>query len=191
MPLLPAPLPDELRGDFLRRRARFGLALLIVALLAAVPLFGRLDRLWPSVAALEGVPFLMAATLLGGALAASPVLALIGLLLVVWYGVESVYQPRRRPSRGLDRLIVALGLTVWFGPAVALLATAARAIATGSIHFSRPARDYDLATDPIAFWQGVGFWVIGAAVLGYAAWRYWRAKLTTSRAPESTPRTGA
>jgi hypothetical protein len=177
MALLPAPHPDELRGDFLRRRARFGLALMVAMVLAAAPLFGRLAELWPPIAALEGLPFLAAATLLGAALALVPLLALIGFLLAVWYGVESVYQPRRRASPVADKVIVGLGLLVWFGPALGLVVAAARAIATGRIHFTRPPRDYVLATDPIAFWQGVGFWLILAAGLAYVAWRYWRGKL--------------
>lgn len=185
MPLLPAPRHDELRGDFLRRRARFGLLLLAAAMLVAVPLFAGLGRLWPTIAALEGVPFLVASTLLGGVLAASPVLALLGLAMALWYGVESVYQPRRRASPGADKLIVALGLAAWFGPSLALLAAAGRAIARGSIHFTRPPRDYVLATDPIAFWQGVGFWLIVATCLGYGAWCYWRPKLAAGPATPS------
>src|SRR5574337_1247866 len=131
MPLLPSPRRDELRGDFLRRQALFGL------------------------------------------------------LMALWYGVESVYQPRRRPSPGVDKAIVGLGLTAWLGPSLALLAAAGRAIATGSIHFTTPPRDYVLATDPIAFWQGVGFWLILAAGLGFGAWRYWRPKLTARAAAPS------
>jgi hypothetical protein len=177
MPLLPAPRSDELRGDFLRRRARFGLALLVVMLLAAWPLFSGLDRLWPAVAALEGTSFLATATLLGAALALTPLLAVVGFLLATWYGVESVYQPRQRATPLSDKLIVGLGILVWFGPSLGLVAAAGWAIVKGSIHFTRPPRDYVLATDPIAFWQGVGFWLIVAAGLGYLAWRYWREKL--------------
>jgi hypothetical protein len=176
MPFLPAPRPDELRGDLLRRRARFGLLLLVAMAAVAAALFAGLARLWPPIAALEGAAFLAAATLLGGALAAAPLLALVGLLVAVWNGVESVYQPRRRATPAVDKLILALGLGVWFGPSLALLAAAARAVASGRIHFSRPPRDYFLASDPIAFWQGVGFWLIVAAALAYPAWRYWRGK---------------
>ena len=43
--------------------------------------------------------------------------------------------------------------------------------------FRGTARDYFLATDPIAFWQGVGFWLIIAALAGFLAWRYWQPKL--------------
>jgi hypothetical protein len=178
MPLLPAPRPDEPRGDLLRRRARFGLLLLLAMAPASLVLFGGLERLWPPIAALDGIPFLAAATLLGAALAGAPLLSLVGLVVAVWNGVESIYQPRRRATPGLDRVIVVLGLVVWFGPSLALLAAAGRAVVTGRIHFTRPPRDYLLATDPIAFWQGVGFWLIIAACLGYLAWRYWQPKFT-------------
>ena len=183
MRLLPAPRPNELEGDFLRRRARFGLVVLIAMGVAGVVLFNELTALWPSIAALEGIPFLLAATLLGASLATTPLLALTGLALAVWHGVESVYHPRRKASPILDKLIVALGLMVWFGPSLALLAAAARAIVAGRIHFTRPPRDYVLATDPIAFWQGIGFWLIVSTGLGYIAWRYWRTKLTETPSP--------
>lgn len=178
MLLLPTPHPDELPGDFLRRRARFGLVLLALATLVSVLAFGGLAQLWPVIASLEGVPFLFAATLLGAVLAGGPLLALTGLVLAVWCGVESVYRPRRRPAPRADRLIVALGLLVWCAPSLGLLAAAGRAVAIGRIHFSQPPRDYLLSTDPIAFWQGVGFWLIAAAGLGYLAWRYWKGKLS-------------
>jgi len=77
----------------------------------------------------------------------------------------------------LDRVIVGAGLLVWFMPALAAIAQAVRALTTGRIHFVRPPRDYLLATDPIAFWQGVGFWLIIAALAGFLAWRYWQPKL--------------
>jgi hypothetical protein len=187
MPLLPAPRPGEPKGDHQRRRARYGLILLIAASLAAVALFARLEALWPAVAALEGTPFLLAATLLGAGLAGAPLLALTGLVLAVWNGVESVYQPRSRATPLADRLIIALSLAVWCAPSLALVAAAARAIAAGRIHFSRPPRDYVLATDPVAFWQGVGFWLIVAAALAYLAWRYWRGKFAPPSGPSQVP----
>ena len=51
-----------------------------------------------------------------------------------------------------------------------------QALASGRIHFVRPPRDYFLATDPIAFWQGVGFWLIMGSLFAFLAWRYWRGK---------------
>lgn len=174
-PLDPSFMPYP--GDRLRRRAGLWTLTSLGAAALAILLFRELADLWMRIAHLEGLAFLSSATLLGGALAVIPLLALVGLLLAVWNGVESVFQPRSRPTPTLDNLIVAAGMLVWFSPALAALGAGVLAIATGRIHFSRPPRDYFLATDPIAFWQGVGFWGIVAASLGYVAWRYWQGKL--------------
>ncbi len=180
LPSAAASTPDTeavFSGDRARRRAGFGLLVLAVGLFATWQLFSRLPAIWPHVEALDGTVFLLAATALGAALALAPLSALIGLALALWLGVESVYRPRRQPSIAVDRLIVAFGLTVWFSPTLACLAIVARALQQGRVHFVRPPRDYFLATDPIAFWQSIGFWLIMAAVTGFLAWSYWRGKL--------------
>jgi len=94
---------------------------------------------------------------------------------------------RKASGALLDRVIVGAGLLVWFMPALAAIAQAVRALTTGRIHFVRPPRDYLLATDPIAFWQGVGFWLIIAGLAGFLAWRYWQPKLFPAHdaAPEA------
>ena len=170
----PAPFPP---GDRARRKALFGLLVGLVALPASWLLFSQLERLWPEIVRMEGITFMAAATLLGGAMAVGPLAAAIGLLLAIWFGVDSVYKPRSRPSPLLDRMIVGAGLLVWFTPALAAFAIIGQALASGRIHFVRPPRDYFLATDPIAFWQGVGFWLIMGGLFAFLAWRYWRGKL--------------
>ena len=168
-----APLP----GDIARRRA--GLSLL--AFLVAVPiswwLFSRLEPIWTQIMPLEGFTFMATATLLGAVLAVTPLVAGIGFVLAIWFGVDSVYLPNRRTSGLLDKFIVAIGLVVWFSPALFAVATSGRALYEGRIHFVRPPRDYFLATDPIAFWEGVGFWLIMAGLFSFLAWRYWRPRL--------------
>lgn len=186
MPLLPAPRPGEPKGDLQRRRARFGLMLLIAMVLASWGLFSSLAGLWPGIAALEGGTFVLTAAILGAGLAGAPVLAVMGLVLAVWNGVESVFNPRSRATPRADRIILALGLLVWWAPSLALVVAAGRAVVTGRIHFTRPPRDYFLATDPVAFWQGVGFWLIIATALGYLAWRYWRGKFVAPTQPPAT-----
>ena len=180
----PAPFPP---GDRARRKALFGLLVGLVALPASWLLFSQLERLWPEIVRMEGIAFMAAATLLGGAMAVGPLAAAIGLLLAIWFGVDSVYKPRSRPSPLLDRMIVGAGLLVWFTPALAAFAIIGQALASGRIHFVRPPRDYFLATDPIAFWQGVGFWLIIAGLAGFLAWRYWQPKLFPAHdaAPEA------
>lgn len=164
-------------GDRDRRRAAFGLLVSLVALPASWLLFSQLERLWPEIMKLEGPAFLAATTLLGGSMAVGPLAVAIGFLLAVWFGVSSVYGPRSRPSPLLDRFIVVTGLLVWFAPALVSVGKAAQALVTGRIAFVRPPREYLLASDPIAYWQGVGFWLIMAVLFGFLAWRYWRGKL--------------
>lgn len=172
--------PTALPGDLDRHRALFALLVCVVALPASWLLFSQLERLWPEIVGLEGIPFLTATTLLGASMAIGPLAATIGLLVAVWFGVRSVYSARSRATPLLDRVIVGAGLLVWFMPALAAIAQAVLALTTGRIHFVRPPRDYFLATDPIAFWQGVGFWLIIAALAGFLAWRYWQPKLFPS-----------
>ncbi|WP_345795124.1 hypothetical protein AAG895_08845 [Thauera sp. JM12B12] len=173
----PAARPAPLRGDLARRRALFGLLVSLVALPASWLLFSQLDHLWPEIVRMEGATFMAAATLLGAAMAVGPLAAAVGLLLAIWFGVDSVYRPRRKSSPALDRVIVGAGLVVWFAPALAALFMVVQALASGRIHFVRPPRDYFLATDPIAYWQGVGFWLIMGGLFAFLAWRYWRPKL--------------
>ena len=175
-----APLP----GDVARRRA--GLSLL--AFLLAVPiswwLFSQLESIWAQIMPLEGFTFMATATLLGAVLAVTPLVAGIGFVLAIWFGVDSVYMAKRRMGGLLDKFIVAIGLVVWFSPALFAVATAGRAMYEGRINFARPQRDYFLATDPIAFWEGVGFWLIMAGLFSFLAWRYWRPRLVLTAAAQ-------
>lgn len=178
MPLTQQDVDAARSGDAARRRGRFALLVFALALPASIWVFYSIGELWALVAPLEGATFMLVASLLGGVMAVLPLAAVIGFVLAVWYGVESVYLPRTRATPLVDRAIVAVGLTVWFAPALGLLGSAVRALIEGRIHFVRPPRDYFLATDPVAFWQGVGFWLIMAGMFGFLAYRYWRGKLS-------------
>lgn len=182
MPLIPQAEESPLAGDLARRRARLCLILSLLATPASIWLFLRLDIIWPKVMVLEGAAFMIGATLLGTVLALTPLAAGIGFLLAVWYGVESVYLPRRQRSPMADKGIVAGGLLVWFAPALVAVAAVVMGLIQGRLHFTRPPRDYFMATDPIAFWQGIGFWLIMGTLFGLLAWRYWRNKLLRQKA---------
>lgn len=181
MPLLPAPRPDETDGDLARRRARRAGLLFLILLPATIWLFAGLAHVWPPIAALEGAAFMITAALLGLLLAGLPVLTVIVFLVAVWYGVQSVYRPHTRETPLIDKLLVGLGVVVWFAPALGLIGMIGRAILNGSIAFKRPDRVYLMATDPIAFWQSMGFLLIVAAALAYPAWHFWRGKLGQAR----------
>ncbi|AUN94833.1 hypothetical protein [Pseudazoarcus pumilus] len=172
------PRPDEPAGDAHRRKALRALIVALLALPIALTAFRFIEPIWVRIEPLEGIAFMLAATLLGATMAVAPLLAAAAALVAMWHGVESVAQPRSRVTPLFDRVLYAIGLVVWFAPALALAAMAGKAVVTGSITFRRPAREYLLAIDPIAFWQSVGFLLIVAVAAAYPAWHYWRRKLT-------------
>lgn len=174
MPAADAVLP----GDRARRRTVFSFLALLFSLPLSVVLFGRLEEIWAHIFPLEGAPFLLAATLLGLLLAAAPVIAAASFVMTIWFGVDSVYLPRKREQRNLlDLVVVAIALVVWLTPMLFCLGSAIFALSIGEVHFVRPQRDYLRTTDPIAFWQGIGFWLIMASLFGFLTWRYWQPKL--------------
>lgn len=175
------PRPDEPAGDVRRRKALRALIVALVALPIALAAFRFIEPIWVRIEPLEGVAFMLAATLLGATMAVAPLLAVAAALVAMWHGVESVAQPRTHATPLLDHVLYAIGLVVWFAPTLALAAMAGKAVVTGSIAFRRPAREYLLTTDPIAFWQGVGFLLIVAAAAAYPAWHYWRRKFVRSK----------
>ena len=170
-----------LPGDVARRYAKIAACVCVVGIMTSFGLFSNVAALWAEISPLSGTVFMLKAALFGFALAVASLGAILGFLAMVWFGVESVYRPRTVQTPGLDRLITLFGLIVWFGPTLAMLAASVEALYMGRVHFSRPPRDYFMATDPVAFWQGVGFWIIMSAVLGFLAWHYWRKKLLRSR----------
>lgn len=176
MNILPQRQANETDGDFARRRARFTSVVFLALLAGSIWIFAGSEQIWFKILPLEGGIFLIASAIFGTVMASLPVLAVVFLLLSVWYGVESVFRPRSQATPTVDKLIIAAGLLVWFSPALALVAGALRAVITGSVAFTRPQRVYMLETDPIAFWQSIGFFMIVAAALAYPAYAYWRAK---------------
>lgn len=175
----------DLAGDTARRRASLCLLLSLIATPIAIWLFTNLEPLWLRILALDGTAFLLGATALGGALAVTPLIAGIGFLLAIWFGVDSVYLQRQQPSPLIDKCIIGTGLLVWFAPTLVAVVSALRGLIEGRVHFVRPPRDYFITTDPIAYWQGIGFWLIMAGLFGFLAWRYWRDKLGRQAADTS------
>lgn len=172
-----SPAANELEGDFRRRQAFRHLIAFAILLSLTIAAFLYVGPVWDLILPLEGGPFLLAATALGLVLASTPLLSVCLGLLAMWHGVESIERPRKQRTPLLDRLIVAIGLLVWFAPTLGLLGMAGRAIAEGSITFKKTVlREYVLATDPIAFWQSIGFLLIVATALAWPAVHYWRGK---------------
>ncbi|MDR1855524.1 MAG: hypothetical protein LBR05_11565 [Azoarcus sp.] len=169
--------PTAPEGDIARRRAGLFLLLALVATALSVWLFPHAAELWARIAPLSGAAFDFTAFFFGLALAVVPVLAVLGWLGALWFGVASVFAPRSKETPLLDRVIVAIGVVVWFLPALAFVVAAIWSLGSGQVHFTYPARDYFRASDPMAYWEGIGFMFIAAAVFGWGAWRFWQGKL--------------
>ena len=174
MPVLCHPRNNELRGDYLQRAARRGLLLAIAAILISLPLYFWLGPLWHKLAQLGGIALLLSSAVLGLALAAGPICALGCLLCACFYRIESNFQPRTKPASIIDRLAIALGLLVSFAPALAACYPPIQALQTGSIRYKMPAEMVSKLVDPLGYWQGIGFWFMGAAALAFVASLYWR-----------------
>lgn len=177
MPETNPPLP----GDLLRRRATRALLVGLLALPPTVWLFQTVPELWAGILTLDGRSFMLWALLIGLGMAIGPLLAVGGLLLALWWGVDAVYKPRSRATPLTDRIIIVLALCIWSLPTLGFLGQAVWALYSGRVHFVRPPRDYFLATDPVAYWQGVGFWLIMGAIIGFLSWRYWQPRLRPAR----------
>lgn len=181
------PAAGEPEGDFRRRQALRSLISFLILLPLTIAAFRYLAPIWERIVPLEGASFLLAATALGLALAFLPLLTLAFGMLAMWHGVESIERPRSRHTPWLDRVLAAIGLAVWFAPTLGLLSMAGRALLEGAVRFHRPAvREYALATDPIAFWQGIGFLLIVAVAVAWPAVHYWRGKF--ARFPKAQSR---
>ena len=166
-----SPLPENAaQGD---RARRFGILCLLLALVTTpitILLFFNLEPLWIRILPLEGIAYVLAATLFGAALAVAPVVSEAGWLLALWYGVESVFLPRERRTPTLDAIITGAGLVAWFSPALGVLASIVwftvqiSSLTTGSFNY-------------VHYLQGFGSRLIFAGVLAWLAWQYWRSKL--------------
>ncbi len=177
MPILSPLSENATPGDRARRRGARCLLLALAATPITVLLFLNLKPLWTIIEPLEGIAFALVGALFGAILAAAPIITAVGWLLALWFGVESVFMLRTRRTPTADIAIIGTGLVAWFLPALWFLFTAVQALVSGHVHFPKPSRDYLLAEDPVAFWQGVGYMLIAAGLFAWLAWRYWQGKL--------------
>ena len=173
-----SPSATALAGDLSRRRALRFLLLAIVATAVSVWLFRNVGDIWYRFVEPKPSAILDPKSVLFGlALAIAPIFAGVGWLVSFWSGVGSVYQPRSKTTPLTDRVLVGIGVFIWFLPSVALLASGIYALFTGSVSPPRAKMTYVLATDPIAFWQGVGFFFIVGGLCAWGAWQFWKGKL--------------
>ncbi|WP_341674916.1 hypothetical protein [Niveibacterium sp. SC-1] len=164
-------------GDVLLRRSqrfmRYGLLLILP--LAALGVF--ILPTWKFIASLSGIAFAASATLFGLALAVLPVAVLVLVGTALFLRVESLVRPRSR-SLGLpDRLALIGALLLSIVPALWPLSMAARAVFGDGITIRQPIEHhFTMFSDPLAFWENVGYWLIAAVALAALAGYYWRSR---------------
>lgn len=176
---------QELTGDYARRRA-IKLTLWCVAfIIINILIFSNLT-LWRFIEPLNGAAFYFAAVGVGLLLAAAPVLAVLTFCAAVWHAGSSIALPKQYATPRLDRTLAVILCVIWFSPALASLAFAGRSLASGVIRFPHPKREYVLATDPVAFWESIGFMLIATAVWAWLAWRYCQPHLLSAYRTNNT-----
>lgn len=181
--------PDSnaaLHGELLHLKSRRWALIALLACLITLPCVLFMRPLWAQLVTLGSGSFMIAAGLWGLVLAGGPLLFLVAGLTALFLRVEARFAPRSQPRPIGDALVIALALILSFTPALAALYPPIKAVMSGLISFRGPGRVYSLATDPYGFWQGVAFWLMGAATLALLAGFYWRSRWLKHKASAST-----
>ena len=176
------PLP-RIRPVLQRKARRWAFAGLL-ALIITTPIFYFIQPIFRWVASLEGGGFMLAALGLGLGIAAGPLAAATGLLMSLFWRVESCFAERGDVLSVMDRIFIGLGGITSLLPALAALFPPGKALVTGFIGFRGPGQQYFRLEDPYGYWQAVAFWLMGAVTLGIIAAIYWRAKWRIRRNQE-------
>jgi len=165
-------------GERLLARSR---RLLVLTLLLAAPsalLAWQLAPLWSHIAALDGAAFLSAATAFGLGLILLP-LGTIGCFIAALFSrVESNIRPGRRQAANAVDFVSTIGaLAASLLPAAWPASKALRALISGGITIRQPIEHhFSMASDPLAFWENVTFWLLAAAALAGLAAYFWRSR---------------
>jgi|GEM_PF-6450419 len=176
--------PPVARGDALLRHSqrlmRYGLLLILP--LAALGIF--ILPAWKFIASLSGIAFAASATLFGLALAVLPIAVIVLVGAALFMRVESFIRPRSRAVGLPDRLSLAGALLLSLVPALWPLSKAAMAVFSGGITIRQPLEHhFTVFSDPLTFWENVGYWLIATVALAALAAYYW---LSRWRAYRST-----
>lgn len=167
----------------LRRKARRSLLLTGLALLLCLPPYLGFVPLWTRIAQLNGGAFVLASTGFGLLLIVGPLGVLCGLLATAFLRVEACTQPGETPRGAGDKLAVGGAVLASFAPALAVLGLTLKALVDGTVRYKFPSGMVARGVDPLGYWQGVAFWLMGAAVLALLAGLYWRSRWQRRKRP--------
>ncbi len=166
----PTPAPGDRLLRY-SRRATIAAGVLCVPTVAGAFL---LLPLWRAIAGLSGIAFAVSAGLFGLALAALPLSVIVALCISAFARVESLARHRIAPINLADRILVGLAVLLSAIPALWPASKAVRAVVDGSITIKQPVEhSFTVMSDPLVFWENVGYWVLAALALSGLAAYYW------------------
>lgn len=160
----------------LRRKSVRWMMFAALAVLLSIPPYFWFGPLWAKVSALGGAAFVLAAAGFGLLLVIGPIGFLCCLLAAIFMRAEACTQAGEHPRGMADVLALASGLLISFAPALGVLYMPIKALTTGEVRYKFPAAMVRHDVDPLGYWQGVGFWFMGAAALAVLAGIYWRSR---------------
>ncbi len=170
----PAP-PAPASGDKLLQRSQRAfvgtLALCVPTLLGAF----YLEPVWRAIAGLSGAMFALCAGVFGLAVAGLPLAIIVMLCIAAFARVESLARPRKQPVGIADRAMVALAVVLSAIPALWPASKALRALIGGSVTIAQPVEhSFTAVTDPLVYWENIGYWGFATLTLAGLAAYYWR-----------------
>lgn len=171
------------------RRAMFAaLALSLPTALGVVFLI----PIWRAVAGLSGISFALAAGLFGLAVAGLPLAIIVALYVGAFSRVESLTRPRSAPVGRADRVMTGFAVLLSAVPALWPASMALRALFGGAITIRQPVEhSFTAMSDPLVFWENVGYWAMATLALGGLAVYYWRNRSRAMRREAARKREAA
>lgn len=170
-------------GDALLHKSRRWLRWAAIAAILSLPLYAFALSLWAAVAQLSGAMLALAALAFGLTLAGLPITALCCAIVGLFLRVESRCQPRSLAHSQADSILTGLALVISFIPAMAVSVPAWLGLWHERVRYRLPAAEVFKSIDPLGYWQGIAFWLMGAATLSILASFYWRSRWAKLQKP--------
>lgn len=135
------------------------------------------ETAWRHIVQLDGATFSTTATLFWLSLIAGGLATVTLLSVALFARVEAHHaDPRLHWSRAAQ-LHRGLALLISLLPAAWPASKAVRALLSGTVTIRQPvAHSFTAASDPLAYWQNVGFWLLATVALAGGALYYWRSR---------------
>lgn len=170
-------------GLRLRAKSRRHFFYTLLSLLVSAPVYYWAGPLWLKIQPLQAGSFVLAALGYGLLLVLGPLCAIGFALTTLFLRVEASFAPGERPRGFADYVSVILAFVLTVAPAFGGAYPALMALRSGSVRFKLPEGQVLRSVDPLGYWQGVAFWLMGGAALLILAGVYWRSRWLRRKQP--------